>query len=193
MRDRFFQALLILSSLASSWLGMMAVHESGHVLHLWLTGGTVDYVVLHPLEISYTSPGENPHPLVVAWGGAIWGCAIPLAVVALVRVLARSQVYLARFFAGFCLISNGAYLAADSFVRGGDGRDLMAYGVPQWLLILVGIPAIAAGLWLWNGLGPHFGLGESQHRVDRRAAWALFAALVIVVSLELVLSARLRR
>lgn len=190
MRDRFFQVLLILSSLAFSWLAMQAVHEAGHVLHLWLTGGTVNYVVLHPLEISYTAPGENPHPLLVAWGGAIWGCAIPLVVVALVRAFARSHVYLARFFAGFCLMANGAYLAADSFVRGGDARDLVAHGVPQWLLIVAGIPAVAAGLWLWNGLGPHFGLGAAQGRVDRRAAWAVFSVLMIVVSLELALSGR---
>ncbi len=149
-------------------------------------------MALHPLEISYTAPGENPHPLVVAWGGVIWGCAIPLLIAALVRGLAPSQVYLARLFAGFSLIANGAYLAADSFLRGGDARDLMACGVPQWLLILVGVPAVAAGLWLWNGLGPHFGLGAAQGHVDRRAAWGVFASLVIVVSLEIALSGRVR-
>ena len=83
--NRFFQVLLIASVVGLSWLGMMAVHEFGHVLHLALTGGTVDYVVLHPLAISYTHPGKNPHPLVVAWGGAIWGCAIPWSAFGVVR------------------------------------------------------------------------------------------------------------
>ena len=48
--NRFFQILLISSTLAFSWLGMMAVHELGHVTHLALSGGTVEKVVLHPLE-----------------------------------------------------------------------------------------------------------------------------------------------
>ncbi len=41
MRDRLFQALLVTSSFALSWLAMMAVHEWGHVVHLGLSGGTV--------------------------------------------------------------------------------------------------------------------------------------------------------
>ena len=69
--DRFFQILLIGSSLALSWLGMMAVHELGHVVHLWVSGGTVEYVLLHPAQLSYTQPGENPHPLFVAAGGVL--------------------------------------------------------------------------------------------------------------------------
>ena len=188
MADRLFQALLIFSTIALSWLGMMAVHELGHVVHLWITGGTVKYVVLHPLEFSYTAPGENPHPLAVAWGGALWGCVLPLAALALTRWLAPSQAYLARFFAGFSLIANGAYLAGDSFLRGGDARDLMACGVPQWLLILVGLPAIVLGLFLWNNLGSPFGLGNAHGRVDRRAAVALALALALLVAIEVALS-----
>ena len=60
--NRFFQVLLIASTIGFSWLAMMAVHEFGHVLHLWVTGGTVDNVILHPLEISRTDPGKNPWP-----------------------------------------------------------------------------------------------------------------------------------
>ena len=78
--DRFFQVLLIGSTVALSWLGMMAVHELGHVSHLWLSGGTVEYVLLHPAQLSYTQPGGNPRPLFVAAGGAVWGCGLPLLV-----------------------------------------------------------------------------------------------------------------
>jgi hypothetical protein len=186
--NRFFQILLIVSALGFSWLGMMAVHELGHVIHLWLTGGTVGYVVLHPLALSYTHPGHNPHPLVVAWGGAIWGCALPMAVWGIVRVAARPWEYLARLFAGFCLMANGAYLAADAFVQAGDGRELVSHGSPLWLLVTVGLAALAAGLGLWNGLGPHFGLGPACGRVDRRAAIGTNLALVLVVVLEVFLS-----
>lgn len=186
--SRFFQVLLVVSAAGFSWLGMMAVHELGHVMHLLLSGGTVQYVVLHPLEISYTHPGENPHPLIVAWGGAIWGCAIPLATVAIVRGAARGFDYLAAFFAGFCLIANGAYLGADAFLQGGDGRELVAHGVPPWLLVLFGLAAVVGGLFLWNGLGPRFGLGPAGGRVDRRAAVGTFVACMVLAVLEVGLS-----
>lgn len=188
--SRFFQVLLITSTIAFSWLGIMAVHEFGHVVHLWLSGDTVDKVVLHPLAISRTDPGENPHPLVVAWGGAIWGCLIPLLIFSVARRAARSYSYLARFFAGFCLIANGAYLAGDSFVRGGDARDLIGHGTPPWVLIVLGLPAIALGLYLWHGLGPHFGLGQPRCRVDRRAALGVTVALASLIVLELALFGR---
>ncbi len=183
--NRFFQALLIVSTVAFSWLAMMAVHELGHVLHLIVTGGTVDYVVLHPLAISYTHPGRNPHPLVVAWGGAIWGCVIPMVVLGVVRLVARPWAYLPAFFAGFCLIANGAYLAGDAFVRGSDGRELVANGSPPWLLLVFGLAAIAGGLLLWNGLGPHFGLGPARGEVDRRAAIGTTVALIAVMLAEI--------
>jgi hypothetical protein len=186
--NRFSQVLLIVSAVGFSWLGMMAVHELGHMLDLWLSGGTVDYVVLHPLAISYTHPGKNPHPLVVAWGGAIWGCVIHLGALGIVRAVARRFAYLAAFFAGFCLMANGAYLAGDAFMQGGDGRELVAYGSPPWVLVMSGLMAIAAGLYLWNGLGPYFGLGPAHGEVDRCAALGTLAALVVAVMLEAVLS-----
>jgi hypothetical protein len=188
--NRLYQVLLILSSVAFSWLAMMAVHELGHALHLVLTGGTVDYVALHPLAISYTHPGRNPRPLVVAWGGAIWGCVIPLVVLGVVRKLARSWAYLPAFFAGFCLVANGAYLAGDAFVQGGDGRDLVAHGSPVWLLVVVGVAAIAGGLRLWNGLGPYFGFGPAGGKVDRRAAVGTAVVLIVLLVLEIGFSAR---
>jgi hypothetical protein len=188
-QSRFFQILLIVSTIAFSWLAMMGVHELGHVVHLEITGGSVKKVVLHPLEISRTDPGENPHPLAVAWGGPLWGSLVPLAILLGVRLAARPYVYLARFFAGFCLIANGGYLAGDALVRGGDGRELIAHGTPPCVLPLVGLPLVAFGLALWNGLGPHFGLGAGKGRVDRRAAIGMCAALAGLVALELILFA----
>ncbi len=70
---RVHQLVLIASTLALSWFGMMAVHESGHVLAAWATGGTVAKVVLHPLTISRTDLADNPQPLPVVWGGPGFG------------------------------------------------------------------------------------------------------------------------
>jgi len=185
---RTFQLLLILSTLGFSWLAMMAVHEAGHVLHAWLSSGRVERVVLHPLAISRTDVAPNPHPLFVGWGGAIWGCVIPLAIFALAHWLARPHAYLARFVAGFCLIANGTYLAVGSLMPDGDDAGtILRHGGQTWQLIAFGVPAAAAGLYLWNRQGPHFGLGAAQGQVDRRAAVGMTVALVLLLALELFL------
>jgi hypothetical protein len=160
MKRRMLSALLIVSTCLFSWLAMMAVHEFGHVLHAWLSGGRVERVVLHPLAISRTDVNPNPNPAFVAWGGFVWGSALPLALVWAVRQARLRDAYLFQFFAGFCLIANGAYLAS------------------------AGIIAAGCGLWLWNGLGPRFGLGHPPCDVDPRAALKTFAALVVFVVLE---------
>src|SRR5437762_13456562 len=66
---RLPQMLLILTFIGFSWLAMQAVHEMGHVLVARVTGGEVVKVALHPLIVSRTDLGENPHPLAVVWVG----------------------------------------------------------------------------------------------------------------------------
>src|SRR4051794_736819 len=75
--SRLPQIVLIVSTLLGSWLGMQAVHESGHVLGAWLTGGRVTRVVLNPLTISRTDVAENPRPLLIVWAGPVVGVAAP--------------------------------------------------------------------------------------------------------------------
>jgi hypothetical protein len=72
------RVLAVVFLLYASWLAMMAIHELGHVLHAWLSGGTVSLVYLRPFEFSRTDLSVNPHPQFVAWGGPLWGCVIPL-------------------------------------------------------------------------------------------------------------------
>jgi Peptidase M50B-like len=69
---RLNQIVLILSTVLGSWLGMQAIHESGHVFGAWLTGGRVTRVVLHPLTISRTDLAHNPSPLAVVWAGPVF-------------------------------------------------------------------------------------------------------------------------
>ena len=179
----------IVSTLALSWLLMMAVHEFGHVLHAWLSGGRVKAVVLHPAAISRTDVSPNPHPLFVAWGGALWGTALPLLCVAITQPSGSRYSYLASFLAGFCCVANGSYLAAGAIAYVGDAAELLRYGASTWQLIAIGLPLAGVGLYLWNGLGGHFGLGDAGRAIDRKVTFQLFVVLVLVVVAELLLSA----
>ncbi|NLS98270.1 MAG: hypothetical protein GXX96_39575 [Planctomycetaceae bacterium] len=188
LRDRCWQILLISSTLAFSWLAMMVLHEAGHVLHLLATGGSIEQITLHPLKLSHTLPNVNPHPLVTVVGGPLWGVLFPLLLWWIVARFLPARSYLAAFFAGFCLVANGAYLGGDAFLQGGDGREFVLHGIPPWALIAAGLPVAAAGLFVWNGLGRHFGLSGAEGRVDRADALAMTLLLACMVILGLVLA-----
>jgi Peptidase M50B-like len=183
--DRLHQVLLIGSLLPLSWLLMMVVHEFGHVLGAWLTGGGVAKVVLHPLAISRTDLAVNPQPLLVAAAGPFFGVVLPLAALGLAWLARMPGRYLVRFFAGFCLIANGGYIAAGSFEGIGDAGDLLRHGAAEWQLWLFGALTFPLGLYLWHGEGPHFGLGKEPRKVQPLAACACLGLLAVILVSEL--------
>jgi hypothetical protein len=182
MKDRLYQFALIASTFGYCWLGMQIVHELGHVLTAYACGEAINKVILHPLVISRTDVSHDRHPLLVVWGGPALGTSLPLVLLAIARALRCGLYYVIQFFAGFCLIANGVYLGVGSFGGVGDAGDLLRHGSPQWTLIAFGLVCAPAGLWLWNGFGPHYGLGKPKGEVDRKAVrWAFGLVLTIVV------------
>jgi hypothetical protein len=187
MSDRAFQVLLIISFVAFSWLGFMVVHEFGHIIMAWASGGSLSHVTLHPLQISWSAFSPNPHPQLVAWGGPVVGSSLPLGLLAIARAFRTPGTYLFRFFAGFCLIANGVYMLIDVFDRGGDAATLLREGASSCQIILFGLVTVPLGFWCWHGLGPHFGLGSACGPVSRSAAVVSVALLAVIVVAELLL------
>ena len=181
--------LLTVSTILLSVLLGQAVHELGHVLHARTSGARVIAVDLVPHRFSSTAVLPNPHPLWVVWGGPIWGCVIPLVVVTAAWRFARSSLHLARFFAGLCLVGNGAYLGVGWTIRAGDAGDLLRLGCPVWVMVLFGATAVPVGFALWNGTGGGFGFGPRAAPVSPRLAWGVSIGLVALIALELVFSA----
>ena len=184
--NRAAQLALSTSFLAFSWLAMQAVHEFGHVIAAVLTGGTIQRVVLHPLAFSRTDVSPNPHPLLVVLAGPLLGIVLPLIAWLLARRFRLPQVFLWRFFAGFCLAANGVYLVGGAFARVADPGDMIRLGVPAAVLAIVGVIAVAGGLWLWHGQGRHFGLGEAQGKVEGSAVVSSLLLLAVLVTAELI-------
>ncbi|GAB5441052.1 MAG: hypothetical protein Fues2KO_14010 [Fuerstiella sp.] len=160
------QVLLIVSHLLFCWWAMMAVHEAGHVLTAVLTGGQVQHVELHPLAISRTDVAPNPMPLAVVWAGPVFGVVLPLVIWLITSAARIKSRFLARSFAAFCLVANGAYIGVGQFDGIGDAGQMMKHGSPDWMLWLFGIVCVPAGLALWHRQGPHFGFGDARGEVD---------------------------
>lgn len=163
---------------------MQAIHELGHVLGASLTGGRVAQVVLHPLAISRTDLAHNPSPLLVVWAGPLFGVIAPLLLYAIARLIKLPGHYVLRFFAGFCLLANGLYIAGGALEGIGDCGVMLKHGSPSWHLYLFGILTAPMGLWLWHNQGIHFGLGKAKGVVDKRVT-----LITTVISLILLLIA----
>jgi hypothetical protein len=184
--SRPHQAILIGSTLVGSWLGMQAVHEAGHVVCAWLTGGQVAKVVLHPLTFSRTDLAHNPRPLVVVWAGPILGSLAPLLLWCIAAAARMRGVFVLRFFAGFCLVANGAYIAGGSHFRIGDCGEMLRHGSPLWLLWLFGAVTAPIGLLLWHRQGSCFGLGLAEGQVDRWVGYGTLATCSILLAIAFV-------
>lgn len=182
--NRLYQVILIVSFLGLCWLGMQAVHELGHVLAVLTSGGEVQQVVLYPLTFSRTDLAKNPYPLLTAAGGPVFGVFFPLVLYGIIKLAKLPGDYLFRFFAGFCLVVNGAYIAFGSGTGYVDSAELLRHGATRWMLVIFGLITIPAGIYLWHGLGPHFGLGKSKGQVDHTAAIACTVLLILVVLAE---------
>ena len=187
---RLDQIVLITSFLGFSWLAMQAVHELGHVLGALASGGRIVKVVLHPFTISGTYVFPNPHPLFEVWAGSFMGAVLPLLVFLFAYGLRIPGLYLFRFFSGFCLIANGAYIGRGAFAGIADSTELLMYGAHRWQLFLFGVISLTLGLYLWNGLGSHFGLGESKGKVSRTAAITSLILLIATVGIEMTFGLR---
>ncbi len=170
---RFNQLIFAASVVLLSWYGMMAVHELGHVVGAYATGGTVRRVFLEPLAISHTEYGQLPHPGLVVWAGPILGSLLPLVLVPVGK--------LGRFFAGFCLVANGAYIGVGSFEGIGDCALMLLTGTPRWAMWIFSVVTFPSGLYLWHRLGAMTDF--LKWRVSPRLAYSALGALAFVIVL----------
>lgn len=142
------------ATLYVSWMAMMAIHESGHVLAAWVGGGHVRRVVLPFADFSRTDVDPNPSPRLEVWGGPLWGSVVPLLAWLLVRKkLPKPVNTILGFFTGLCLVANGTYLGIGWTMTAGDAAELRRLGTPIWLLIAFGFATTALGLYIWHTLG----------------------------------------
>lgn len=171
----------------ATWLGMQVVHEFGHVTGAWLTGGIVQAVELKPLGISRTDVRPNPQPLIERWSGPIVGSLAPVLVWLVALIARRTWAYLLRFFAGFCLIANGAYLGVGAMWPVGDADDILRIAPSLWPLIAFGIVAFSGGLAIWNRSGAAFGVGPNPLPINRVHVIGVWCVVAVILVAELAL------
>jgi hypothetical protein len=143
---------VLVAACYASFLGMEIVHEFGHVLNAIATGGRVVAVEIPLIGTSQTLVAPNPQELFEIMGGPLWGILIPLLACGLARYFTDRVPETLKFFAGFCLIANGAYLAIGWWWPASDGGQLARLEVPKETLVGIGVIASAVGLGVWHSL-----------------------------------------
>ncbi|MEP3477907.1 MAG: M50 family metallopeptidase [Fuerstiella sp.] len=186
-REAIRRVLGGVSVLAYSWFLMMVIHEAGHISGAIATGGTVQKIQLQPLAISKTDVAPNPNALFVVWAGPLVGALFPLTALAVIRPQNAAIWQLALFFTGFCLIANGAYIAAGSFDQVGDCKVMLKEGSPMWMLWLFGGISIPAGFFLWHRMGSFRRFLSFQNFASVHAAKPCIA-LLILAAIQLITS-----
>lgn len=180
------RVLLIVGTGALCWYGMMLVHEFGHCVGAWISGGTVQRVIFHPLRFTETVVDPDPHPLVTVWLGPILGVVLPVLIWCGLQLARLPGAHVARFAAGFCLLANGAYIGVGSFERVADAGTMLFYGSPVWTLWLFGFVAAPTGIAMWHGLGPAFDIGKHGRPVTNGVTACVWIAFVAVMTTGLV-------
>ena len=188
--SRIYQLLFCISWLAFCWLAMMGVHELGHVLGGIVTGGSISRVVLRPFSISRTDLSVNPLPALVVWAGPVLGVLLPLLLWLIGRLLRTPVVASLQFFAGFCLIANGAYITGGSLDGIGDCGVMLQTGTPLWVMWGFGILTVPAGFWFWHRLGSLQEWWRHPERVSEQSAWFMLLSVATLVVLLVCFSAR---
>lgn len=92
--------------------------------------------------------------------------------------------HLFRFFAGFCWVSNGAYLVGGALMAGADPGDMIKLGAPRLLVIVCGMIGLVFGLWLWHRQGRYFGLGTNAAFPETRSVIAAVSLFVTLIGAE---------
>ena len=152
---RFRRWTFILLFLTACWFGMQMIHEIGHALAAWCSGAMIERIVLLPISRTDTSNVE--YPLFIHGAGAVFGTTFPLLLWSIACWFRCRTAYLFRFFAGFCLIANGAYIGGDFSVAGPtDAGLLIEHGANRLVLIFFGVLCVPSGLFLWHGQSRHF-------------------------------------
>jgi hypothetical protein len=165
----------ILTLFAGFVIGMhlaVFLHELGHALGYWVSGGTVKAIVMEaPLPAGHVK-GISPNSFLPVWGGVGFGTLIAMAPLFTARWLAgRTCVRFAMMMtAAFCLGHNGMYLFVGGLIPFADASFMIALGTPRWLLFLFGIPLVATFVFV---------LTQAIRAVDLRPSESIWKWIII--------------
>jgi hypothetical protein len=160
MKKDFRQAIFVFGSLCFSIVASTILHESGHALATLLTGGKISSLVINPLGWSYVVYESSilPQPLFTAWGGILFSTIASIILLWIALQFQNPYWVFIGFVGIFILLSNGMNFMMGLIYSTGDPALLYEYGVPIWIILLVGCLSAFGGVLLAILFQPFIGI-----------------------------------
>jgi hypothetical protein len=144
------------------------LHEAGHVLGAWCTGGDASRIVIHPFSWSYAHAFSFNHEGVVIWAGSVLGSLFGIPITLAVLKWRRPGLLIPLLVGVVACIYNGAYLLLGClFKLGGDGTVLAAEYAPAAAVAAAGLLMVCIGMRLAVPLIPVLGFRLEDRIVHR--------------------------
>lgn len=127
------------------------LHELGHAVAMWVTGGQVERITINPFSWSYTYYASAPlFPIVTSWAGVVMGTVFAVLLLLISGLLNNQYLLLLLMITNVVAAAqNGLYLLIDSLLLiGGDATHLIALGVSKIVLIGVGTFLVGSSVLL---------------------------------------------
>lgn len=162
-------SVFIFGSFSFGWAYGTVLHELGHAIAVWATGGVVQEITINPLSWSYTFySGVINYPQLVTWSGLILGSAMGLFIFFLVRKW--TSYFLVPFlFLGLApLLLGGGYYLVDTFVSTtGDAYSLIQAGVSKYIVLSVAFITLALGTYYMIQITDRLGIKSQDTFIER--------------------------
>lgn len=150
------------------------LHEAGHILGAWCTGGDVSGIVIHPFSWSYAHAFSINHEGVVIWAGSVLGSLFGIPITLSVLKWRRPGLLIPLLVGVVACIDNGAYLLLGSvFKLGGDGTVLSAEYAPAAAVAAAGLLMVCTGMLLAIPLISVLGLRAEDGMAHRIAVFSI--------------------
>jgi hypothetical protein len=146
-RDPPFKVgLFVLGSFVVAYNAQHFLHECGHLFSGLLCGAHSFVVEMHPFSWSYAWADGATNGAFVSWGGVLWSNLAALITFAISYRYRSARLFPLVLWSSFAFLGNGTYLILGTLLDTGDADSLMWYGVPGYLLVILGAISTLAGL-----------------------------------------------
>jgi hypothetical protein len=157
--------LLLMGSFAIAFILSTFLHELGHAVALWVQGGEVSRITLHPFSwsVTYYADTRGANPAVLTWSGAVLGSIFSLLIGGLAFQIKHSLMLPFVLTAAAGLAKNGGYFLVDSLIlTGGDASSLIARGTHPAVTVAFSVVLLLGGILLFFLLIPLLGLNTED-------------------------------
>lgn len=147
------------------------IHEHGHAIAVWVTGGIVNRIIFTPFSgscvIHFRTPADCEN--FVTWSGPLLAVFVGLLLVIIIWRWRRPSLMPVLLTGVAACIHNGFSLIFSCLSEtSGDANNLVTFGgTPKAVVLAVGFPMFLIGVFLFIKYLPMFGL-QSRDGFKRR-------------------------